>query len=174
MARKWGKIVSITALVVIVITGIVVGVLFAVGVLHVHKSGSSPTPPSPTPPGPFTPIVTCNEIPTVQSFIKNPGGQSIRLTFTPISENCATTQMFSYIYTVKTDTHPQRSGYFSESFPASAGQIFVDVPWPTDYTRPDNPVTAISGEVWLETVNSNGTGGGQTSNKIPYTFINSP
>lgn len=45
MARKWGRIVSITALVVIVITGIVVGVLFAVGVLHTHKSsGTSPTP----------------------------------------------------------------------------------------------------------------------------------
>ena len=174
MARKWGKIVSITAVVVVVITGIVVGTLFAVGVLHIHKGGSGsapPVPPGPKPkPGPFTPIVTCNEIPTVKSFIMNPGGESVRLTFTPISSNCATVKSFAYHYNVYTDTVPQQSSYTVQEFKPSAGQTFVDVPWPINYWETNPLVSALYGQVWLQVSNIDGSDT-HNSNNIPYTFI---
>jgi len=167
MARRIGRIVTITALVLIVVTGIVVGTLFAVGVLG-KKSGGSP------PSGSYNVGGNCEEMPTVNSFNRlesGPLGSSglFRLSFSPIFGNCIAPKTWMYYYTL-TNNRGQ-SGQTGIEFKPTAGQSFIDIPMDLPYNDPSSPVKSVSGEIWLQTVNANGTGDLLTSNKLPYVFI---
>lgn len=177
MARRLTKIVIISILVLIVLTGIVVGVLFATGVLG-KKPGShssSPVPPGPgpsppTPPGPFNPVLNCDQMPSVSSFNRQQSDGSYILTFSPIAENCV--QSKTWYYAIQGTGLPM--GYTSSilvQFNPSAGQSSINIPkdsLPTD--DPHSPVKAVTGLIWLRSVNANGTGDLQQSNQLPFTF----
>lgn len=165
MARKWGKIISITALVVIVITGIVVGVLFAVGVLHVHKSGSTPSKPSPPGPTPPGPTVNCDQMPTITSLLRNSDG-TYRMTFSPIAQPCTERYWLYYIYM---DTGNNRGGETQTVFKPVAGQTFVDINLDLPFNQPWSPVKWATGNVYLR---SDGANGPVYSNKFPYVITN--
>ena len=173
MAKQRGgnRTVFISIFVILAIAGIIVGVLFATGVLgkKSNKPSSPPTPPGPIPPGP--PAPTCEGMPTVQSFTRNAGGQTARLTFTPISNNCVTGKSWMVYYSITTDTFPPRTGESSQSFNAFSGQTYVDIPWEASY-KPNDPVTGYKGQAWLQAINSDGPGDLQYSNKVPYLFMN--
>lgn len=175
MARKWGRIVSITALVLIVITGIVVGTLFAVGVLHVHKNGSSSPGPKPSPgpsPGP-SPLPACNTVPTLKSFerknVLGYDGMLYRLNISPIAENCSTDgQFWTYNYTFISSCG--LSSGTQQAFTPYSGQNYIDINMPV-YPNPERYPCQLSynGEIWIEVVSKDGT---KSSNKLPYTIIN--
>ena len=171
MKQKGGnRKIFISIFVILINAGIIVGVLFATGVLGKKSSGTSPIEPTPTPkPGPFTPIITCDQMPTVTSFNRIEDG-SYRLTFSPIPLNCIGTKSWMYWYSMTVTDG--RTGSAGQSFNPVSGQTFVDIDLQLPFNDPYSPIKSATGQVWLQTVNSDGSGDLQNSNNLPYVVTN--
>lgn len=146
----------------VLVVGIIVGVLFATGVLGKQSSGgSSSTPIIPIIPGktPISPTSYCGQMPTVQS-VTPIGDYTFRVSFTPINDPCTQLQSWTYWYSM---TIPNgETSQTGTMFRPTSGQTFLDIQLgsPTD--------SGSTGYVWLQAVNSDGTGNLMNSNKVPY------
>jgi hypothetical protein len=169
MAKQKGgnRTVFISILVGFLVTGIVIGVLFATGVL-----GKKSNTPSPSQSTPFVPGLTCDP-PTVNSVSQIPYRNVAELTITPIHAACR--QQGNQI-TVAFDIAQGPGQQFPTSTSAPVdnyvdgeSKITTPLPWNTDFwTGPTpKPGEVISGEAYIVIT---GTTTKVKSNKIPYSF----
>ena len=165
MARRTTKIVIISILVLIVLTGTVIGILFATGVLG-KKPASQPSPGPTPPPGPLNPVVNCDQMPNVSSFIRNLDG-TYRMSFSPIAESCVgRAWYYMYYMNVQPGNH---AGETQNEFKASPGQSFIDIDLDLPFDKPYSPVKWVQGFVKLR---SDGANGPVYSNELPYVITN--
>lgn len=168
MAKRGLKIFGIGVGTLVVIVGVIVGILVATGTIGKTFEGlTSSSLKSSTSNG------NCEQMPNVTSF-QRVDNNTFRISFTPISGDCTTTKNWSWQYTFNgygpNGIHIQSSD--SGSFQASSGQSFVDINFEAPYNNPYSPVGgSITGEVWLQTTNADGTGDLLSSNKLPYVVM---
>jgi hypothetical protein len=165
MAKKSLKIFGIGIGTLIIVVGVIIGILFGTGVLG-KKSSSPSEPPSPDDPSPHGGQTTClANPPKVYNFTKNFHGSYI-LYFTPgLRNECVEKYDWRYGINVRRDDH-RAYGQVNE-MNATTGQATVDN---IEIDADPSKVKWVEGEVWIQGIPKDGTGGIIKSNEYRYRF----
>ena len=169
MAKRGLKIFGLGIGGLIVVVGILVGILFATGVIKVpSKDSSSPGSADENKDEDILhPTKYCADTPNVTSFEKVTIFGSIfpkyRISWSePIKDQCESSMEWYYCLNITDDKG--RTGQSCTTFRPTAGQTYYDIT--LDKYRQE-----LKGNVWLKVHGKDGSGKSKESNKYPFTIL---
>ena len=168
MVKRGLKLFGMGIGTLVILAGIVIGILFAAGVLKVpsKESPSEPSTEEDESKDILHPTKYCGNVPTITSFervtIFGSMFPKYRVTWSePIQDQCASSMRW-WICQSMTNEKGQ-GGQTCQTFNLTTGQTYYDLTL-------DTYDVIVKGDVWLKMIPKNG-GGIKEGNKYPYTIL---